>query len=989
MHGGYEGVIDYLFEQDESIMSEEHQGLPMDFSEKANPNQEEVDQDEGDCDEEDEEEEDEDKDENKEEEPKQPAVAELPPADNLENIEQAKSTIELFKREFERSEKTPSPCWDHFSLFQMRPNIEDSTLEDLDRTAFKCVMEAKEGCGNRCMCKTCFDTPTKAPHLCFHKGSKSGPGNLSKHLEHHPVEHAAYLQKADELGLLKKNSSRKCSPAARKRPLVASPPAAAAASKKRSNARSSPASSSAQKVSADSSLSSSTNFKPVNQVFLPHVRLGTEELLRGYHDRVHNFVTNNNVAVRACTDHSKCPEFKDLMDFAMRHGPQLRTSANLHMGTHAFTKCRMAKCNLLLGAVDMRVSESRSSHKSLLKKDTPFICFAHDGWEKDDKEALGATIHFHSPDDRRHCRCPVGLEPSSEKSADPTVIQCLDILTLCGIKMEDLCKAANDTNNTAKKVGRDLTGENGTCAMHTSQLALGHAVGMKIRTQNNEAVDNFPEAEGLRKKSLETARWLMEKKSKSRCHKCVEMMKREGREAVKLELPNSTRAAGILIHYESMIQARFNLNAHWHRTTKATKLDDDECYLISQFAAVIHPMGVLIRLVQTDKPCFISCTFIHVFRTHMICLTTESWWVAETRTEEHETETTKWTGNARFPDRDPRGKPLLSSQRGINEGAFDLIAHVKVDSHELDDLTTKLIHRLADNLLTCGAKPDKIRLLAMACNPFTATTGMLELELLAEELKELTCEDKFKEAAQDFKKLAMEELEKEIRDVCSEIIPKEGTDSESDEGGSQQLSKAQKLRMKMARGIKRSSSTNVTDPVKKQIHEFFDLDFDPVTAMATAGNLEEGMEEKLGTTPAKWITNWELIISKLDVMHWWETKGKANFPLIYPIACLVLAIPDSNGHQERTFSAATWMDGKLKKHQSDMTFQMKVLLCKNQEFLKDHQRKVEMSRRAVAEQRTKDLIAKVAAMKREEDIGEDEQALFLTCEKDAEANTSA
>ena len=47
-------------------------------------------------------------------------------------------------------------------------------------------------------------------------------------------------------------------------------------------------------------------------------------------------------------------------------------------------------------------------------------------------------------------------------------------------------------------------------------------------------------------------------------------------------------------------------------------------------------------------------------------------------------------------------------------------------------------------------------------------------------------------------------------------------------------------------------------------------------------------------------------------------------------------MPDSNADQERTCSAATWMDGKLNKKQSDLTFQMKVLLYKNKGFLKNH-----------------------------------------------------
>lgn len=70
-------------------------------------------------------------------------------------------------------------------------------------------------------------------------------------------------------------------------------------------------------------------------------------------------------------------------------------------------------------------------------------------------------------------------------------------------------------------------------------------------------------------------------------------------------------------------------------------------------------------------------------------------------------------------------------------------------------------------------------------------------------------------------------------------------------------------------------------------------------------------------------------------MQWWETLGKVEFPQIYIIACLFLPLPDSNASQERTFSSATWMDGKLNNRQSDATFQMKVILEQNKAFLEE------------------------------------------------------
>ena len=80
------------------------------------------------------------------------------------------------------------------------------------------------------------------------------------------------------------------------------------------------------------------------------------------------------------------------------------------------------------------------------------------------------------------------------------------------------------------------------------------------------------------------------------------------------------------------------------------------------------------------------------------------------------------------------------------------------------------------------------------------------------------------------------------------------------------------------------------------------------------------------------VESWLVFAKIFDAIEWRETVGKKSFPLIYNVACLILPLPDSNGDQERTFSAATWMDGKLKKRQSDLTFGMKVLLYKSSEL---------------------------------------------------------
>jgi hypothetical protein len=65
------------------------------------------------------------------------------------------------------------------------------------------------------------------------------------------------------------------------------------------------------------------------------------------------------------------------------------------------------------------------------------------------------------------------------------------------------------------------------------------------------------------------------------------------------------------------------------------------------------------------------------------------------------------------------------------------------------------------------------------------------------------------------------------------------------------------------------------------------------------------------------------------------------------------------------------MDGKLNSRQNDMTFQMKVLLYKNQGFLEEHQREVLEENRKAAAARTKALLNSDTALMVDSDIDDE------------------
>jgi hypothetical protein len=121
--------------------------------------------------------------------------------------------------------------------------------------------------------------------------------------------------------------------------------------------------------------------------------------------------------------------------------------------------------------------------------------------------------------------------------------------------------------------------------------------------------------------------------------------------------------------------------------------------------------------------------------------------------------------------------------------------------------------------------------------------------------------------------------------------------------------------------------------LREEIRRFF-MDQQEWHLVLKQGYVPDNVIAAVGTTLPNWMRNWEKIAKHFRIMNWWE-HHKNMYPHIYIVACKLLAAPDSNGFQERTFSAATWMDGKLKTRQTDATFQLKVLLYKNQEFIRE------------------------------------------------------
>lgn len=75
------------------------------------------------------------------------------------------------------------------------------------------------------------------------------------------------------------------------------------------------------------------------------------------------------------------------------------------------------------------------------------------------------------------------------------------------------------------------------------------------------------------------------------------------------------------------------------------------------------------------------------------------------------------------------------------------------------------------------------------------------------------------------------------------------------------------------------------------------------------------------------------IAEKVDVLLWWKTNASMHFH-VSRIAGASLAKPESNSLQERVFSCASLIDGKLRQRLGDVKFEMLCILSFNKSFMK-------------------------------------------------------
>jgi hypothetical protein len=287
------------------------------------------------------------------------------------------------------------------------------------------------------------------------------------------------------------------------------------------------------------------------------------------------------------------------------------------------------------------VTFSREHYNTTFSKNVPFLCISHDGWDSLEHDVLGVSLNFIVPVHWKVINVAVGLKRiRSKKSIDTCnaillilrryankvyyyllFIILTPIIFRFGIYTQDIFRGINDTTNSAKLTGTLIsegrTPENAgtTCHMHTQELVLQHALGIRRRTRKGLPWDQFPPGHDLKVKVKKLCMLIMNKHDKNRFKKYVDYCKTFLNVDVrKLVVPNDTRVSGIFHMFESVLRSYKCLTLYMTGCVDKEKDYFKECVLtqvewqlMAELHAVMKVSNILAMTFQkqsVDSNCF-------------------------------------------------------------------------------------------------------------------------------------------------------------------------------------------------------------------------------------------------------------------------------------------------------------------------------------------------------------------------------------------------
>lgn len=447
---------------------------------------------------------------------------------------------------------------------------------------------------------------------------------------------------------------------------------------------------------------------------------------------LYRFLSSANIAAM----HGQSAHLDRYMQHVIKNIKYYQTSkSSVLLTRHKYQLQRVHSFSNFINVVRDLVDSTRSYYQQATKSSVsiPFVNVSHDGWDSKDHDMLGVCIHFIEPKAWKMVKVAVGLQRCHSKQSQQVADQVKVIikrlvqrlyfcccckyyqapcLTHCisfrvGLEISDIFRSVSDTASAAKCTGNIITQGRGavggtTCAMHTQELCLRHAIGVSVRTRGKAIVDEFKEGKQLRDKAKALAASVMNKKSKKIFHEISEVAESTWNvKALKLVVPNETRVSGCYAMFVSLVRAkpllflvRDNLSSKYRDAFEKVMLNKESFQLMAEFVEVMKTTNILSMKVQKDEPGELA------FAWYEVALARNT-----------------------LSDEDNRFEVIDVGSTWKPDTPLPQLPRAKLKRSMLHPTTQTFIDRLLTEFKTYFPKPDSDQLVAMKLHPLMVWAG--------------------------------------------------------------------------------------------------------------------------------------------------------------------------------------------------------------------------------------------------------------------------
>jgi hypothetical protein len=167
----------------------------------------------------------------------------------------------------------------------------------------------------------------------------------------------------------------------------------------------------------------------------PHKRMKTlrtsldntkkpDAVVNTLHQKISVSINDNGLSDRVC----EVTKFRDIIDYCISNVKTLQSAKKVHIGRDRYNKIRLDDLSRCFGYLEDLVSKNREIYLLRLGKICPFVHVAHDGYEKDTRDALGVSIFFIDRSTWTMVNAGVGLIEMAGKGAAIVSKLVLDLL---------------------------------------------------------------------------------------------------------------------------------------------------------------------------------------------------------------------------------------------------------------------------------------------------------------------------------------------------------------------------------------------------------------------------------------------------------------------------------------------------------------------------------------------------------------------------------